>query len=132
MSDANPRLTLESFIIVLPELPRRQQVVGPLFDISDADIESWRDNSAFVEPPSEVDDNLAASVIVNDFELPNVTVFHHNGEEADNHFGGRSDKDLPLATLLSVVNGLKSAGEGVHQHHDECRVSAIKYFNGKK
>ena len=117
--------TLGSFTLVLPELPRGQQVVGPLFDVSDAYIESWRDNSAFVEPASEVDDNLAAPMIVNDLELSNVTVLHHNCEEADNHLGRRPDEDLPLATLLSVVDGLKSAGEGVHQHHGEYRVSVL-------
>ena len=106
-------------------MSRGEEVVGPLFDVSDANIESWRDDSAFVEPSSKVDDDLATSMVINDLELSDVPVLHHHSEEADYHLGRRSDEDLPLATLLGVIYGLKGAGEGVHQHHDECLVSAL-------
>ena len=51
-----------------PELSAGQQVVGPLLDLIDGHIEPGRDNSALVESSSEIDDDLASSVIINDLQ----------------------------------------------------------------
>ena len=69
------------------ELSGGQQVVGPLLDVPDADVEPRRDDAAFVEPAGEVDDDLAAPVVVHDLELADVAVLHHDREEADDHLG---------------------------------------------
>merc|ERR1719291_892221 len=61
------------------ELSGGQQVVGPLLDLVDGDL-----------------------------ELPDVSVLHHDGEEPDHHLGARPDQDLPLAALLSVVDALEA------------------------
>jgi hypothetical protein len=46
-----------------------------------------------------------------------LTVLLHNLEELDNNLRGRSEKDLSLATLLSVGHGLKAISEGRHARH---------------
>lgn len=61
------------------ELTGRKEIVGPLFDIVDGHVESRGDNSAFVESSGQVNDDFTASVIVDDFEFSDVTVFHHDG-----------------------------------------------------
>ena len=35
-----------------------------------------------------------------------LTMFHHDCQEFDDNFGGRSDKDLTLPSLLCVVDNL--------------------------
>ena len=47
------------------------------------------------------------------------TVFHHDGEELDDDLGARSDQDLPLASLASVVDRLQSVVQYVHSHHGD-------------
>merc|ERR1712073_212883 len=54
------------------ELYGRQQVVGPLLDLVDGDIESGGDHATLVQTTSEVDDDLAGAVVVHDLELPDV------------------------------------------------------------
>ncbi len=69
----------------LPELARRQEVVGPLFDLANANIEPGGDDSNLVQATGQVDDNLATTVIINNLEFTNVTVLHHDFEEADDN-----------------------------------------------
>lgn len=57
------------------ELTTGQQVDNPLFDFTVFDIESRRNDSALVETARQFNDNLARSVIVNNFEFTNVTCF---------------------------------------------------------
>ena len=89
----------------LPELPGGKEVVGPLLDVPDADVEPGRDDAALVQSSGQVDDDLAAAVIVHDLKFSDVAVLHHDGEETDHHLGAGADQDLPLSPLLSVVHG---------------------------
>ena len=56
-----------------PELARGEDVVGPLVDGIDRDVEAGRNDTALVEATGEVDNNLAVAVVVDDFELLNVS-----------------------------------------------------------
>jgi hypothetical protein len=54
-------------------LARGKQVVAPLVNAIDGDIEAGRYDSALVEAAVQVHNNLARSVVINDLELVNVT-----------------------------------------------------------
>ena len=91
-----------------PELSAREKVVGPLLDVVDRHIKPGRDDPALIESSRKIDHNLAGSVIINHLELPDVSVFHHDGEKPDDDLGAGSEQDLSLASLLSVVHAFKS------------------------
>ena len=112
------------------ELSRWQQVVGPLLNVPDADVEPGADHAAFVQPAGQVDHDFAPAVVVHDLELADVAVLHHDGQEADDHFAGGTQQDLPFAAFLGVVDGLQGRGQRVHQHHlDFMCVSVAKKSN---
>ena len=46
------------------ELSGGKQVVGPLLDLVDGDIESGGDHTTLVQPTSQIHNNLARSVII--------------------------------------------------------------------
>jgi len=50
----------------------RQQQVDPTLDLGDLDIEPRGYDTCFVQPPIELDDNLAGTVIIYYFEFANV------------------------------------------------------------
>lgn len=52
-----------------------------------------------------------------------LTVLHHDGEEAHYDFGAGPDENLPLATLLCIVDAFQRIGEDVHAHHDACKTT---------
>ena len=110
------------------ELSAGQQVVGPLLDLIDGHIEPGRDNSALVESSSEIDDDLAGSVVIDNLKLPDVSVLHHDGQEPDDDLGAGSDEDLPLASLLCIVYTLQAVSQGVHTNHpaESLLLSEIK------
>ncbi len=103
---------------LLPKLSGWEEIGAPLLHVPDADVESGRDDAALVEPASQVDDNFAASVVVDDLELADVAVLHHDGEKSYNHLRRRPQENLALAALLCVIDGFEGRGQGVHQHHD--------------
>jgi hypothetical protein len=47
-----------------------------------------------------------------------LTVPLHNLKILDDHFGARTDQNLALSSLLSVVERLQSIGQDTHTHHD--------------
>jgi hypothetical protein len=104
------------------KLSRGQQVLDPLLNVVDLDVESGRNDSALVESAVELDHNLAGSVVVHVLELANVAVLLHDGQELDDDLGGRSDQDLSLAGLLGVGDGLESVSENGGSGHF-CRWS---------
>jgi hypothetical protein len=63
-----------------------------------------------VETAVQVDDDFAGSVIIDDLELANVAVFHHDGQELDDDLGAGSQQDLSLVSLLGIAEGLQSVG----------------------
>ena len=90
------------------ELSSRQQVVGPSLDISDFDVESWGNDTTLVQSTGKLNDNLSGSVVVDVFELTDVTVLLHHTQKFDDDLGGWSDQDLTLTGLFGVVNGVQS------------------------
>ena len=50
----------------------REEVGDPLLDLADLDVEAGRDDAALVEAAGQVDDDLAASVVVDNLELADV------------------------------------------------------------
>ena len=55
------------------ELTRRKQVVDPGFNILLLDVEAGRDDTTLVKTTNQLNDNLAGSVIINDFKFTNIT-----------------------------------------------------------
>ena len=66
------------YITNLPELTRRQKVVGPLLNVADTDIKSGGDDTDFVQTTGQIDNNFAAAVIVDFLEFADISVLHHN------------------------------------------------------
>ena len=91
----------------ITELSSWQQVLSPLLDITDLDVESWGNDATLVQSTVQLDNDLTRSVVVNVLELTNVTVSLHNLQELDDDLGGRSDHNLALTALLGVVNALQ-------------------------
>ncbi len=67
----------------MAELSGWKNVVGPLFEVGEEDIVSGRYNSTFVDSSNKFDNNLFASVIINDLKLTDVVVLLHDAEEFD-------------------------------------------------
>ena len=69
------------------ELSGRQKVVSPLLNISDGDIKPGRDHPALVEAPSQVDNNFAGSVVINDLEWIKIVIaIDTYGSNQQNYF----------------------------------------------
>ena len=88
----------------VPELTRGQQVVGPLLDVGDSNVKPGRDDATLVESAGEIDDDFAATVVVDDFELADVAVLHHHSQEMGDHLRRGAKENLSLSTLLSIVD----------------------------
>ena len=58
----------------IAKLSGGQEVVGPLLDVSDGNIEPGRDHPALVEAPSQVDNNFAGSVVINDLKWIKIVI----------------------------------------------------------
>ena len=50
------------------------------------------------------DGRRTRSVVVDAFKLSDVPVLHHHRQEFDDDFGVGADEDLPLTTLLRIVD----------------------------
>ena len=59
-------------------MTRRQKVVGPLLNVADTDIKSGGDDTDFVQTTGQIDNNFAATVIVDFLEFADISVLHHN------------------------------------------------------
>jgi len=101
----------------MAELSGGEDVVGPLLEIGEEDIVSGRDDSTFVDSSNEFDDNLLASVIINDLKLTDVVVLLHYTEEFDKDLGDRLQENLLLSFSLSVDNSSKSIRQDVDLNH---------------
>lgn len=55
------------------EVTGRKEVVAPLVHVLEGDVETGRDDTSLVQAADEVDDDLAVSMIIDNFELANVT-----------------------------------------------------------
>lgn len=86
------------------ELTRRQKVVGPLLNVADTNIKSGGNDTDFVQTTGQIDNNFAATVIVDFLEFADISVLHHNLKESDDNFGRGSEEYLSLASLLGIVD----------------------------
>jgi hypothetical protein len=55
------------------ELTRREQLDNPLLEITELDVVAGRDNTGLVNATVELDNDLAVAVVVDLFELADVT-----------------------------------------------------------
>ena len=62
----------------ISELSGWKDVVDKLLKVLKFKVVSWRDDSALVKSAVEFNDNLACSLVVNDFELIDVTYSKNN------------------------------------------------------
>ena len=69
------------------------------------------DDATLVEAPREVDDDLAGPMVVDHLELSDVAFLHHDGQEPDDHLGAGADQDLPLASLLGIVDAFQAVSQ---------------------
>lgn len=87
------------------ELPGGQDLIAPVLNLVDWDIESRRNDSALVNPSEQLNNDLSGSVVIDDLELSDVSLLLHDLEELDQHFGARPEQDLSLALSLGIDNG---------------------------
>ena len=52
----------------IPKLSGGKEVVGPLLNVSDGNIEPGGDDTTLIEASCKVDNNLASSVVINDLK----------------------------------------------------------------
>ena len=69
------------------ELSGRKHLWDDGLELRERDVESRRDYSALVESSVEIDDDLSGSLVINDFEVTNVSVLLHNSKEFDDNLG---------------------------------------------
>ena len=99
-------LTISSCQNQESELSGGEDIGGPFFIIFEFNIESGGDNTAFVDSSDQFDHDLVGTVIIDDFEFTNVSVFlHHSKEFHDNLRNGLND-NLFFTRLFSIDNGL--------------------------
>jgi hypothetical protein len=55
------------------ELTGGEEVSHPLFNVVLLDVEAWGDDTALVDTADQLDDDLAGTVVIDDFEFTNVT-----------------------------------------------------------
>jgi hypothetical protein len=60
----------------ITELTSRQQVSSPLFDFTNLDVETGRDNTTLVKTTVKLDNNLTGTMVIDFLELTNVTFFN--------------------------------------------------------
>ena len=101
----------------MPELSGREDIARPFFKIGKSQIIARTHDSAFVDPTNELDDNFFGAMIINDFELPDVSVGLHKFEELDDEFGDGSDENLFFALPFGIDDGFEAVGKDVHFHH---------------
>ena len=58
----------------MSELSAWQDIGSPLLELSDVHIVSGGDNSALVDSSDQLDDDFLGSVVIDDFELTNISV----------------------------------------------------------
>lgn len=100
------------------ERTRGQELLNPVLNLTELDVEARRDDTTLVDAAVELDDNLTGAVVVDLLELANVAVLLHNREELDDDLGRGSDKHLALTLALGVDNAVKSVVKNGNANHD--------------
>ena len=78
----------------IAELSGGQNVRGPALEVTEGNVESGRDNAALIDSSQKLNDNLSGSMIVDDFELADVSALLHELEELDQDLGARTEQNL--------------------------------------
>ena len=99
------------------ELSGGEDVVGPLLEVGEKDIIAGWDDSAFVDASDEFDDDLLASVIIDDLELSDVVVLLHDSQELDENLGDWLEEHLLHALALGVDDCSQGVREDVDFNH---------------
>jgi len=76
------------------ELSGRKDGVNELLEVLKLEVESWGDNTTFVESSVKINDDLSVSGIIDDLEFTDVSVRLHASEELDNNLGDWSKHNL--------------------------------------
>ena len=71
-----------------------KDLINKLLEILKFEIESWGDNTTFVESSVKINDDLSVSSIIDDLEFTDVTVLLHASEELDDNLGDWSEHNL--------------------------------------
>merc|ERR1719222_1697976 len=105
----------------LSKLSGGQQVVRPLLNVVDGNVEPGRDDATLVKPAGEVNHNLASAMVINPLKLSNVAVLHHHSEETDDRLGAGPEHTLTPAPLLGIVDAAQGICQRIHPHHGGSR-----------
>ena len=79
------------------ELSGREDGVAELLEVLELEVESGRDNTALVESSVEVNNDLVATLVIDNGELTNIALLLHSLEELDDDLGDRSEHNLVRA-----------------------------------
>lgn len=79
------------------ELSGRKDGVAELLEVLELEVESGRDNTALVESSVEVNNDLVATLVIDNGELTNIALLLHSLEELDDDLGDRSEHNLVRA-----------------------------------
>ena len=71
-----------------------KNLINELLEILKFEVESWGDNTTFVESSVKINNDLSVSGIIDDLEFTNVTVRLHVSKELDNDLGDWSEENL--------------------------------------
>jgi hypothetical protein len=82
-----------------------------------ADVVARRHSAALVQAAVELHDDLAGAVVVDELELADVAVLHHQREKLDDHLARRPQQHLALAALLRVGERLERVREDADANH---------------
>jgi hypothetical protein len=99
------------------ELTGRQKVAGVLLEVFHLNVEPGADHTALVDAARKVDNHFAGTMIVDDFEFANVSVLHHNCQEANDNFRAWANDHLAFATLFRIVYALEGIRQNAHTNH---------------
>lgn len=101
----------------MSELSGRKDVACPLFELGEEDIISWGDNSAFVDTTNKFDNDLFASVVINNLKLSDILMLLHDSQEFDENLRDRSQEHLFLTLTFSVHNSFEGICQDVDLDH---------------
>jgi hypothetical protein len=106
------------------ELPGGHDHVAPALDMTQGDVKPGGDDATLVDATQQLNDDLAAAVVVDDFEFSDVASLLHKLKELDQDLGAGAKEDLSFALFLGVQDVLERNSEDVALH-----LQTLYYFN---
>ena len=76
------------------ELSGWEDLIDELLEILQFQVESWWDDTGLVESSVQIDNDLSGSLVINDLEVWDITMFLHASKELDNNLGDWSEQNL--------------------------------------